>query len=329
MDKTVANTIKAVLTTVVILLAIWILYTLAPIFATIFVALFVVLSLEPAVKYFEGLHILNKKVNRNFAVALTFTLFVLSVIFILTIGLPPVLSQAQKLLANMADFVGGIPGLSSIEVTLQDFLPKASGISEGVVDVTFSVFSNMFAVLSVLFLSLYMSLDWENIKKHFKSWFTGENKSMVGDLINEIEVNIGHWVKGQLLLMVIVGLAGFFGLLILGVDYPLALGLVSGLLEIVPVLGPVLSAVLAAVVGFAASPVKGFGAVILFLIIQQVENNFLVPRVMQKVSGFSPLVILIALLIGSKLFGLIGAVIAVPLMMILVLVVRKLLRYNS
>ena len=68
---------------------------------------------------------------------------------------------------------------------------------------------------------------------------------------------------------------------------------------------------------------------ILFLIIQQVENNFLVPRVMQKVSGFSPLVILIALLIGSKLFGLIGAVIAVPLMMILVLVVRKLLRYNS
>jgi predicted PurR-regulated permease PerM len=329
MDKTVVTTTKVVLTAAAILFILWLLITLAPIFATLLFSLFIVLALEPLVKLFKKKMFLNKNINRGLAVALTFTLFILSILFVLTIGLPPVLSQAQKLLTNLSGVFSGIPGLEGMEITFGDVLPELTDVTGGIVNTTFSVFSNVLGVLSVLFLSLYMSLDWENIKKHFKDFFRGKNRQMVADLIEEIEINIGHWVKGELFLMFVIGTVSFFGLLILGIDYPLALGLVAGLLEIVPVLGPVISAVLAAIVGFAASPVKGFGAVILFLIIQQLENNILVPRVMQKVSGFSPLSILIALLVGSKFFGVIGAVVALPIMMILVLVIRRILRYSS
>lgn len=329
MDRHVLITIKVVLTAVVLLIALWILWSLAPIFATLLISLFLVLALEPVVTSFKKRTLLNKNINRSLAVALTYTLFILSILFVLTIGLPPVISQAQKLLANLGGVFSGVPGLENVDVTISDFLPQLGDISEGVVNATFSVFSNVLGVMSVLFLSLYMSLDWENLKKRFKEMFRGRNSAVAGELLEEVEQNIGLWVRGELLLMLIVGVVSFLGLMALGVDFPLALGLIAGLLEIVPVLGPVISAVLAAIVGFAASPVKGFGVIILFLVIQQLENNFLVPRIMQKVSGFSPLVILIALLVGSRFFGMIGAVVAVPSMMILVLLVRRLLRRSS
>ncbi len=329
MDRYIVNSIKVVLTTLTVFFLLWILYRLGPIFGILLVSLFVVLALEPAVKYFRHRMFMNKPLSRGLSVALTFTLFVLVVLFILTIGLPPVISQAQKLLTNLTTILAGIPGLEDVQVNLKDLLPQLANQSGNLVQTTFSVFSNAVAVVSVLFLSLYMSLDWENIKERFFEFFSGKTREMLSKIVDEVEENVGHWVRGQLLLMLIVGLASFFGLLIIGVDYPLALGLIAGLLEIVPVLGPVLSAVLAAIVGFADSPVKGFAVIALFAVIQQIENNILVPRIMQKVSGFSPLVILIALLIGNELFGAIGAVTAVPLTMIIVLVVKKLLNYQK
>ncbi|OGC47449.1 hypothetical protein A2886_03430 [candidate division WWE3 bacterium RIFCSPHIGHO2_01_FULL_42_13] len=329
MDKQVVTTIKVVLTALSILFLLWILYRLAPIFATLLISLFVVLALEPTVKYFRKRTVLNKLLSRGVAVALTFTLFITVVVFIFTIGLPPVISQAQKLLLNLSGIFSVIPGLEDFELSIQDVIPQLSNLSGDIVDQTFSLFSNIVAVMSVLFLSLYMSLDWENLKRLFIGMFGGKTKQLISEIVAEVEVNIGHWVRGELLLMLIVGSASFLGLVVLGIDYPLALGLVAGLLEIVPILGPVIAGVLAAIVGFAASPAKGFGVIILFLIIQQLENTVLVPKIMQKVSGFSPLVILIALLIGGQFFGAVGAIVAVPLTMILVLIAKKVLTYNS
>jgi len=141
----------------------------------------------------------------------------------------------------------------------------------------------------------------------------------------EVERNVGQWLKGQLLLMLVVGLASFIGLLLLDIRYPLALAMVAGLLEIVPMIGPVLSAVVAAIIGFSETPVKGVGVIALFLIIQQLENNLLVPKIMQKVSGFSPLIILLALLIGSEFFGVVGAIVAVPTTMIISIILKRVL----
>lgn len=328
MDKTVVTTIKVVLTTVGILFVLWLLYALAPIFSYLLISLFLVLALEPSVKYFMKMTLLNRKVSRSLAVSVTFTLFILILVGIFTIGLPPLVSQGQKLLLNIAGILKTIPGLEEFEVSLKDFLPQLKDLSGGIVTTTFSVFSDVLGIMSVMFLSIYMSLDWANIKKRFSEFFDERNSKVAMSVILEVEESIGHWVKGELLLMFIVGLASFFGLLILGVDYPLALGLISGLLEIVPALGPVIAAVLAAVVGFSSSTVEGMGVVILYTIIQQVENNFLVPKIMQKVSGFSPLVILIALLVGSQFFGAMGAIVAVPTMMSLVIVIRRVLRKN-
>ena len=94
-------------------------------------------------------------------------------------------------------------------------------------------------------------------------------------------------------------------------------------------LGPVFSAILAGVIAFADSPIKALGVVVLFTLIQQLENNLLVPKVMQRVSRFSPLVILLALLVGGHFFGIVGAIIAVPITMILSILLKRMLQYSS
>jgi len=172
-------------------------------------------------------------------------------------------------------------------------------------------------------------LDWPNLKKRFLSVVPKKFRDLASDTVGEIELSVGHWLKGQAFLMFVVGSMSLVGLSVLQVPYPLALGLISGILEAVPMIGPLLSAVVASIIGFSVSPVKGLMVVGLFVIIQQLENNIIVPKVMGKVSGFSPLVILLALLIGSNFFGIVGAILAVPTTIILVIIIKRALRYSA
>lgn len=329
MDSHVLITIKVVSTVLAMAAIFYVLIMLAPVFATLLVALFISLAVEPSVKYFKSAVIMNKPFPRGAAVGLTYVLLFLSLSLITSIGFPPILGQAQKFLMGLTDIIENSPFVSQYNIKVDNLLPEISKISEAALGATLSVFSNFVGFLSVFFLSLYISLDWENLKNKFVSLFKGKLKKYVGDSIEEIEVNVGYWIKGQLILMLVVGLCSFFGLLVLGIDYPLALGLISGLLEVIPMIGPIFSAVLAALVGFSVSTGEGIAALILFFLIQQLENNFLVPKVMEKVSGFSPLVVLIAVLVGGNFFGVIGVVLAVPIAMTLYIVLQKILSYSN
>ncbi len=329
MDKTVINTIKVVLTTIVLLVGIFVIYQLASVFAILFISLFVVLSVEPAVKFLMRQTLFNKPLPRGFAVTLTYIVLIVIVLFIFTIGLPPVLSQTQKLVQNAGKMVGSIPFFKEMNISLDDLAPQFSEYSEAILDKTASVVSSFTTIFTVIILAIYMSIDWANIKESFYNFFSGKVKNTVIDTVTEIESQIGHWVKGQLTLMLFIGLLSFFALLVLGIDYTLALGLLAGLLEIVPFFGPLISWLIAGLIGFSISPVKGILAVLLFWLIQQAENSFLVPKVMAKVSGFSPLIILIAILIAGAFFGFLGAIVAVPISMILVILIKRVLNFTS
>ena len=271
----------------------------------------------------------NRPVSRGLAVLVSYALFVLVAAFILLVVLPPVLNQGRVLLLSLAQIIQEyqIPGAS--EITFTDLLPTTTSVSNGVVSITVFLFSNIFSVFSLLVFSIYMSLDWENLKRKLYDILPDKIEVEVRGAIEEIEISIGHWVKGEALLMFVVGLFSFLGLQILGVKFALALGIVAGLLEVVPMIGPVIAAILSAIIGFSVSNFQGIGVLALFTIIQQMENSFLVPKIMEKVSGFSPLAILVALLVGGELFGLLGAITAVPLMMILSIILKRVLQYQD
>lgn len=329
MDKTVITTIKVVLTVLAMSLAIIVVYRLANVFAILLIALFVVLSVEPAVKFFMRQTLFNKPVPRSLAVIMTYVALIVVVLFIFTLGLPPVLSQTQKLVQNAGKMVANIPLFRDMNISLDDLAPQFKEISNELLDKTASVVSGFTATITILILAIYISIDWSNLKENFYKLFSGRAKNTIIDTVTEIESDLGQWVKGQLTLMLFVGVLSFFALLVLGIDYPLALGLLAGLLEIIPLIGPLISWAIAGLIGFSISPTTGILALIIFLGIQQLENSFLVPKVMAKVSGFSPLIVLLAILVAGSFFGAIGAIVAVPITMIGVVIVRRVLNFTN
>ena len=130
---------------------------------------------------------------------------------------------------------------------------------------------------------------------------------------NDIEFRLGAYVRGQVILMVMIGVSSYLGLLLLGVPYAPALALIAGITEAIPLVGPLLGAIPAVIVGFTVSPATGLLVAALYAVLQGLENNVLVPRVMSSNVGLNPLVVIIAIVAGSTLNGVIGAVLAIPL----------------
>ena len=329
MDKQIVISIKTIILFLLTLLGIFVIYRLGPIIGILLLAILLVISMEQPIKYFRKMILFNKKISRGLAVLISYSLFVLILLAILTFMVPPLVTELQKMILNLPNMIESIKVPEGWQSSVSDMLPNTSKISSGVITATFSIFSNFATFLSVLVISIYMSLDWENIKKGFISLFPRDSEDLVHETIDEIERNVGAWIKGQLLLMLVVGITSFIGLSILGVRYSVGLGLLAGIFEAIPNVGPVLSAIVAGLIGFTDSSIKGIGVVSLFVIIQQLENNLLVPKIMGKVSGFRPLVILLALLIGANFFGIIGAVCAVPVTMIASTILKKFFGTNN
>jgi predicted PurR-regulated permease PerM len=329
MDRNIVISLHTIFLLILIVLGVYTLYMIKPVIIVLLIAFIIVIATEHAVQFLKTQTVLNKPLSRGAAVLITYFLLIAAIISILAVGVAPVVTQGQKLLANISNMYAHIPGFEDYSIPISELTPDLRALFPNVFTTTYSILTSVAGVLTVLIISIYMSLDWENIKRRLFSLFTGHLRRETEETVGEIEVSIGHWIKGQLFLMLVVGSAAFIGLTLLGVEYALALALIAGLLEIVPILGPIVSMVLASIVGFSDSFVKGMAVIALFTLIQQLENNLLVPKVMHKVSGFSPLVILIALLVGSTLLGIVGALMAIPLMMILVIIAKRVLRYNT
>jgi len=130
----------------------------------------------------------------------------------------------------------------------------------------------------------------------------------------QIEKRLGAWVLGQVCLMIFIGLLVYGGLFFLRVEYALPLAIFAGLLEIVPTIGPTVSAIPAVLVAFGSSPGLALSVAALYIIVQQIENNLLVPLVMKQSVGLSPVLTILALMIGGRFGGIAGAVLAVPVL---------------
>ncbi|EKE00265.1 MAG: protein of unknown function UPF0118 [uncultured bacterium] len=329
MDKNVIISVKTILITFLFAIGAYVIYKLSNVFAILFVALLLVLALEPLVLWFKKQTVFKHQINRGFAVIATYLIFISAVALIFTVGLPPAITQIQSLLTSLNTVIAELKLPVEEQINLTTIIPQFSSISKGVVGIVSSGFSTVTTIFSLFMISLYMSLDWENLKRRFIAFFPNKDKLEILRIIQDVEANVGNWVKGQMILMAVIGSLSFVGMAVLGIKYAVALGLLAGLLEAVPILGPVLTAVVAAAVAFMDAPIKAVAVIILFIIIQQLENNLLVPKIMQKVSGFSPLAILIALLVGSTFFGVVGTIVAIPTLMIAVIVIKNVLRAGS
>jgi predicted PurR-regulated permease PerM len=172
--------------------------------------------------------------------------------------------------------------------------------------------SGLLDVLMILLLALYITTDGPMIGRYLRAFLPPDRHEQAGRITSRIFVRLGGWVSGQILLCLIIGVMSWVGLTIIGVPYAVVLALVAGIMEAVPNVGPIIAAVPAVMVAAIYSPWKALFVVLLYLLIQQLENYIIVPRVMSRAVELHPLAVLLALMIGAELMGVLGAVLSVP-----------------
>lgn len=310
---------KTIIFTLLLLLSLWFIYQIRGIVVLFFIAFILMTAVNPLIK-------LAKKIKiPTIAVMLLIYFGLIALVSTVVASLVPALVKQTKDITLMLPTY-----MHSLEVIFNaQFDPNVVGsylnsVPSNLLKIAAGAFSNIINILALFFMSYYLVLERPLLHRYFVRFFDKNHdaEKRAEALVLAVERQVGGWVRGELLLMATIGVMTYFGLLLLGVPYALPLAVIAGLLELVPNLGPTMAAIPALIIGLTVSPAVALGTLILAVIIQQLENNLIVPKVMQSATGTRPLVTILVLLVGFTLGGLLGAVLGMPIFLTLQTVIK-------
>ena len=218
-------------------------------------------------------------------------------------------------ISNSAQFVkdSSLNNTSGISDLIKNIQEITSNVTGGFLNIVSTVFGGLLSFILIIVLSFYLTVQEDGVGKFLGIITPIRHEKYVIDLWKRSQKKIGHWMQGQLLLAIIVAVLVYLGLMILGIKNALLLAVFAGLLEVIPVFGPVISAIPAILSAFLDGGITSTLLVVgLYVIIQQFENHLIYPLVVKKVVGVSPIIVILALIVGAKLAGFLGIVLAVP-----------------
>ena len=276
-------------------------------------------SLYPVVLF------LKKQKIANVLATLIPYLVLLAFFMLLIIPLLPFLTSQIQLLVkdfpqyveNAARVMGFNVDYSSFNTSISDSL---SGIGKNIFLITGKAINIVFSALTIFVISFYLLLYRDSFKLSIVKVFPKEKREKVEDVLHKIEKKLGAWARGQVVLSVIIGVFTWIVLTLLQMDFALPLAVAAGILEIIPTAGPILASIPAIIVALTISPALALVVAISYLIIQTIENNILVPKIMEKSVGLNPVVVILAILVGGTLMGVIGALLAIPFLSALIII---------
>jgi predicted PurR-regulated permease PerM len=324
------TTRQVVLATLVVLMvvgAFWILFRFSWVVFVLFVAAVLGTAFRPAVDWLS-----QRGLKRIRAVILIYLVLFLLLVSFVAISAPLVVEQASEISKTLTRYYGLIrnslaqsPSMIVRQIAVRfpvDFsLLTTPSLPEGDVVARVSSFlatassftRGILFLIAVFLLGFYWTLEGERILRGFTFWLPLSKREEVRELIDQIEERVGGFIIGQSILCLIIGVMAFVAYTLIGLPNVLALAIIAGLLEAVPVVGPALGAVPAFIIALTTDPTKAVWVIVSTLVIQTLENNLLVPRVMKRSVGISPIITLLALATFTSLLGLPGALLAVPM----------------
>ena len=274
----------------------------------LFVSFLVSIAVGPSVNFLE-----SKRIPRSIS-SFLILLFLFSGLVTLAVSLiGPLINQTTLFLQQLPPL---IERLAPYNIDFSSFLtPQISSAPGSVIKIALGTFSGVITFFTLIVISYYMIQDRPNLKKILDGIFGESTGDIYFHAITELEFRLGAWVRGELFLMVLVGVLNYIGFLLIGLPSAIPLAVIAGALELIPSVGPTVAAIPAVIVGFSISTTHGLLALGLAILVQQLENNIFVPKVMQKAIGLHPVVTIVVLSIGFKLGGPILAVLALPVIL--------------
>ncbi len=306
---------------IVVLLLLYFAYLIKDILAILFIALVFSSAIDPWIDWMQ-----KYKIPRPLGITLIYLAMLAVLAGAVLLIIPPIVQQSSQLvsdlpnyierfnsyLSNFRDYTASHGWLDNIKNTVGNSASNLQSAAGNVFTTIFGFFGGILSLVVVLVITFYMVVQESIIRKAIWSLTPADKQDYVMDVFKRMQQKMGLWFRGQLILCLAIFILTYAGLLAIGVKYALILALIAGLTEFIPYLGPLLGAIPAVFLASTQSPTLGLITAILYFVIQIVENNLLVPKIMQKAVGLNPIVSIVAIMIGFSVGGVVGALLSIP-----------------
>ncbi len=306
----------------VLIISFYILYQIKDILIWFVFALIISILFNPAIDFLRKL-----KIPRALAVFFVYVGFFGIFILLIYFTVPLFTSEIRQFSQLSPQYFEKIsPPLRELGIRafedIETFIKVLSGtlerISTNILNVLFSIFGGIFASIFMLAIAIFISLEEKGIERALILLFPQKYDGYISSLFKRCQKRVSGWFTTRILSCIFVGAATYIALLIFKSPYPFSFGLISGVLNFIPIIGPVITGVLLFMIISLGSLFKAIFVLLVFTLIQQIEGNILIPLLSKKFIGLSPVLVLLSLAIGGVLWGFLGAILAVPLAGILV-----------
>ncbi|MCX7923954.1 MAG: AI-2E family transporter [Clostridia bacterium] len=303
-------------------------------------ALVIAYLLNPLVKRME-----RKRIPRTVSILVIYLMFSILTVVITVYVIPEIINNVRDLINTLPSITAKYQGIfnrlmsiiqtsqwptdvkNSLFREIQNGVGAVQEFAMGTLKKTLStlaaVATAMLDLILALIIAYYFIKDGEFFKKEVLSLAPKKWRNGIVNTGREINQILSNFIQGQLLTALMVGILETIGLMIVKVKYPLVLGLVGGLANIIPYFGPVIGAIPAVVIALLESPLKALWAAVVFAIVQQIDNAFISPKIIEGKLGLHPVTTILAVIVGGEFFGIIGMLISVPVTAILKVIAKK------
>lgn len=321
------------------------LYYMSDVVLVVVAAIVIASAVEPVVRRLK-----RKGIHRILSVIVLYIILAAIVAAILIFFMPIVISDAASFISTLPHTISleslwspirdigvtvggsslGVGNTLSISGFVNDLQSMIVGTSAGAFQTASFLFGGVLSFILIVVLSFYLAVQEEGVDDFLRIVTPVKHHDYIIDLWKRSQRKIALWLQGQIILGLVVGVLVYLVLMVVGIPHALSLALVAGLFEIIPVFGPIISSIPAILLAFAERG-AGTGLLLigLYIIIYQFESQLFYPLVVKKVVGISPIVVILALVVGAKLAGLLGALIAVPLSAALMEYIHDIEKYKK
>lgn len=312
-----------------IAILIFTLYYMSDVVLVIMAAIVIASAVEPIIRRMN-----RRGIHRILGVVIIYVLIAAVLAGILIFFMPLVMGDAISFLSglpktislealwspisSLSGHIFDTGALSGHMISISDFISSLqsliTGTSAGAFQTASVIFGGVFSFILILVISFYLAVQTDGVGEFLRIVAPVKHHEYIIDLWKRSQRKMALWLQGQVILGIVVGVLVYIALLIMGIPYALMLAVFAGLFEIIPVFGPVISSIPALILAFSEKGVgTGLILLVIYFFIYQFESQFFYPLVVKKIVGISPILVILALVIGAKLAGVLGALIAVPL----------------
>lgn len=296
--------------------------------------------LNPIVQIFE-----KRKIRRIFSVIIVYLILLALILVFALILVPRLIKDIKVLVINLPyyslqfqNFVKGFQdtyinsnlpqGIKDvIDESIINFQDLIIATLQSILDSVVNAFSRILNIIIIPVIVFYLLKDSEYFKKQSLLLLPKKHRNKAVLLFRDIDNAFGKFIRGQIIVAMFIGILTTTALSILNVKYAVFLGLFSGIANVIPYFGPIIGLIPTVLFALFDSPAKALYAALAFIFIQQIESGILTPKIIGESVGVHPVYVILSLFIGGKLMGIVGMILAVPVLVAIKLTVRHLLRY--